>query len=218
MSDKAKSEVKKTMDVSKPGKTAPDNSSRPVIISHRPIVQDPMVKTDVPSAVEASVVVEEKPVSHGEKIIQPITALATEPSPTPEPDAKTEQSEPAVQDASKDSETEKIDSPPPEPSSTEDDNSEAVVEAVAGQADIVSKKKQTELTEADKAKQEALQKLIVDKKYFLPIGQQQHRRNTRTALVGILFIILLAVGGLYALIDAGLISVPFELPINLINN
>jgi len=40
---KPKTNANKTMDVSKPGATAPSTTSRPVIITHRPIVKDPMV-------------------------------------------------------------------------------------------------------------------------------------------------------------------------------
>lgn len=39
-----KTSSKKTMDITKPGESAPSTTSRPVIITHRPIVKDPMMK------------------------------------------------------------------------------------------------------------------------------------------------------------------------------
>lgn len=41
---KPKISTKKTMDVAKPGESTPSVTSRPVIVTHRPIVKDPMVK------------------------------------------------------------------------------------------------------------------------------------------------------------------------------
>lgn len=220
MPDKANPEDKKTMDVSKPGKSAPDSSARPVIISHRPMVQDPMVKADVPSAVEPAVPEEEKPVTHGAKIIQPISITTTPETPVKAKESVVDQPVVEEQKPTEGSEVPKEEEKPAPTESVTDESesSEAIVDAVAGQADIVSKKKQNELTEAEKAKKEALQKLITDKKYFLPVGQQQHRKNKRTAILGVLLIILLALGGAYVLIDAGFVKVPFSLPINLINN
>ena len=67
---------KKTMDVSKPGKVAADATARPVIVGHRSIVQDPMVKpeTDV-SELEPKkddeVKTKSAPTS-GEKVIEPL--------------------------------------------------------------------------------------------------------------------------------------------------
>lgn len=38
-------DTKKSMDVSKPGKVAPPSSGRPILVSHRPIVEDPMMRS-----------------------------------------------------------------------------------------------------------------------------------------------------------------------------
>lgn len=40
--------AKKIFDVTKPGQSSPDASSKPVIIGHKPLVEDPMVKENVP--------------------------------------------------------------------------------------------------------------------------------------------------------------------------
>ncbi|HSX24156.1 MAG TPA: hypothetical protein VLE74_03590, partial [Candidatus Saccharimonadales bacterium] len=68
---------KKTMDVNKPGESTPDTSSRPVIVTHRPMVQDPMMvgktekKADEEPAAEPA-----KPVSRADKTIQPLAEPA----------------------------------------------------------------------------------------------------------------------------------------------
>ncbi|HET9174585.1 MAG TPA: hypothetical protein VFN56_04915 [Candidatus Saccharimonadales bacterium] len=45
-STKASSASKKVFDVSKPGKSAPSPSSKPIIITNRPIMRDPMMTSD----------------------------------------------------------------------------------------------------------------------------------------------------------------------------
>lgn len=211
----SKPDDKKTMDVAKPGKSAPDTSARPVLVTHRPMVQDPMVKDDpkADSSSEALAKGEDQtaddtkskpePTTHGEKVISPVSdptvAEATE-EPKPEP---AEVPEP-------------VETAKPEKSAEETRAEEAaVVDAVADQA-TSDKRKQNELTDEEKAKQEAIQKLITEKKYFVPVGQVSHRRNQRLAIVFLVLVILLA--GAYIAIDAGVIDIGVKLPLELIKN
>lgn len=155
---------KKTMDIAKPGNTAPDTTSRPVLVTHRPMVQDPMVnqtkKDDDESEGESKQIT-----THGSKTLQPVdTSL------------KRDDSEAAKQTSNPDSESKK---------------EEAVIDAVVGQAE--SKQKQGELSGEEKAKQEHVQKLINDKTYFVSIGQVAKRRN-RQMYVILLVLILAVMG------------------------
>lgn len=191
-------EKDKPMDVTKPGKSAPDATARPVIVGHKPMVQqDPMVK-DGKDDIDPEIKTAEEKVAetpHTEKVIEPPKGA--------EQPAKTEEE-------TKPTETPEETSTPEEPVS--DDS--AVVDAVAEQAG--AKKKDAELSEEEKKKQEAIAKLIEEKTYFVPIKVASKKRNARWSVV-ILVLLLLLVGA-YLAADAGVISVPFKLPIRIIKS
>lgn len=179
---------KKTMDVAKPGKSIPDSSSRPVIVSNKPQVQDPMVKADVAPPEESKS--PEQPVTHGSKVIQPLDHSA-DTEEAPQETAETPEEKEAKEEA-------------------------AVVDAVAGQADLGKKNTQAKIDADEQKKQEELDKLIAEKKYFVPVGQVAHRRNQRTVMVLILLIVVAA--ALYAAVDAELLDVGIELPFDFIKS
>ncbi len=198
-------ENQKTMDVSKPGKVLPDASARPVIITHRPMVQDPMVKSDDTNDAPAQSSDNNIPISsgaHGNKVIKPVSE-SLEAAEEKKSDSDPE-SESPVADQDKD---------------TESDNSAeaAIVEAVADQAQPGVNKKDGHQTEEDKAKAEHLQKLVATKTYFLPIGQVARRRNRRAVIIFLSVLLLTAAGG-YAAVDSGIIKTNVKLPIDLIKN
>lgn len=189
------------MDATKPGKTMPDTSARPVVITHRPMVQDPMVKSDdsatelsEPKSSEASSKISVQ--SHGEKVIQPDAALKKSNQPVPSDDSEPEKPQPE-----------------PEP---KDNSQSAVVDAVADEAEASITKKDGQSTEAETAQQEHLQKLTVSKTYFLPLGQVSRRRNRRAALIIIVFLVLAA--GSYWALDSQVISNNIKLPYHFIKN
>jgi hypothetical protein len=179
---------KKAMDVAKPGKSTPDTTARPVIVTHKPMVQDPMVKTeetptDVPNKEDANLS------THTAKTIKPLNEKET---PEPAEDKPAEASEEKPEQAGSDA---------------------AVVDAVVDQA-AVDKKKQNEADDAAKAKQAALAKLIEEKKYFVKVGQVARRRNNRIAVVFVLLVVVL-IGG-YLAIDAGIIKTSINLPVHVL--
>lgn len=197
-------EPKKSMDVSKPGEVTPDATSRPIIVGHKPMIQqDPMVSPaenqDTPPEVAENT--EKKVTSHSEKVVQPpsVSADAAEVAdPKPEePEAKS-----------------------PEESENSDDaapvsDEAAIVDAVAEQAKA-NKKNSGEPTEEDKKKQAEITKLIEEKKYFVPLKVASHKRNSRVSIVFLLLLLLVA--GAYLVADAGLIDPGFNLPIDLIKS
>lgn len=173
---------KPVFDVSKPNKSAPTATSRPVINLHGPIMKDPMVSDgsdDAPTQ-------EAKPVVKvGEKVIAPLN----------NPTAAAEESADTAASETADKETEKRES------------EAAVVDAVAEQT---GKKKKGEPNKEDIARQAELEKMIADKKYFVPIGQAKHRRRQWLRVMLLLLILLTA--GSYLAVDANLIDLDIDLP------
>jgi hypothetical protein len=201
----------KIVDVSQPGKTAPAGTSRPIIVGHKMLQQDPMISEDKAATVPEPGKTEDKPAEaapaaapRNNKVIAPLTESKSEDEP-PEPEAKTEEPKPEE----------------PKPEETKEEGSEpakadgsAVVDAVIEQAG--AKRKQDQESEADKKRQAELEKLIEEKKYFVPIGQVRRRRNTRWGITILLLLVIIA--GAYLALDAGLIQANIKLPVDLIKN
>lgn len=179
----SKTNTKKSMDIARPGKSVPDDTARPIIVGHKPMVKDPTVKTDEPDITELET--EETPVAepmiHTTKIIEP--PKAEEPVIAADPVAADDTVEP----------TEEATEPSEEPATSSES---AEVDALAEQVET-GKKNKDEPSEEDKKKQEHIQKLITDKKYFVPIGQVTRRRKNRQALMLLLVLVASATAGYY---------------------
>jgi hypothetical protein len=183
-------EIKKpVMDVEKPGTTPASATSRPLIVGRGPAIKDPMVNDSNEETVEQS---KSLPLpSAKKKTIQPIT----------EPQEEAEvQSETKPEPASEQ---------PAEPgvatdlASTEEEEKAATAEAEA------------ELSEEERKRQELTDKLISEKKYFVPIGAAEKRRTLRnTTVLFIVFIVVIAATVLA--IDAELVQTNITLPFDLI--
>lgn len=203
---------KQVMDVSKPGKTPADASARPIIVGHKMLVQDPMVTETAEKTEEAvtetvaEVETDEKPAvspSSSKRIIAP---LSTEEKSEDTESEKSSKAEPeaAVSEESSAAET---------ATQATSDNDAVVVDAVIDQ--VADKKKVDEQQEADeRKKRETLEKLVADKKYFVPLGRSHHKSGhglvVLTVLLGAAFL------GLVAAIDAGMLEAGFTLPFDLI--
>jgi hypothetical protein len=203
---------KKTMDVSKPGKATPDASSRPVIVTHKPMIQDPMVKssdtpTDLPEKDDTPT--SEKLTKTSNKVIQPLTTDEDNSK-----EAKSEESKPEdTQTKPDESVADEVKPDEDKVEETPTSDAAAEVDAVVDQA--ITDKKKDELSEEEKRKREELQKLIKSKKYFVPIGQVTKRRKSRHTLLMLIGLALLLVG-IYALMDAEIIRVGFDVPFDFI--
>lgn len=190
-------------DVAKPGKTPADATARPIITTHA-IMKDPMVTEDPTSVEEANNASEETtpekqlPLPSAKKVIQPISDPG-------EPDAKVKN----------DSETPaKTETSAPEPS-VDDVTDSAVVDAVVDQ--VADKKKEDKLNEEEQQRQELIDKLVDEKKYFLPITSHTARRNGRVSLL-LLGALLPVIVGLGLAADAGLINLGFKVPFDFIKD
>jgi hypothetical protein len=190
--------ARRVFDVAKPGDTAPDDTSRPVIVGHKSILQDPMVtKTDegndeAPKAEPTAAVTS----THTAKIVAPLSE-ADKPPVEPEKPAEVPVKPIEVEEKSEDSNSESDDS--------------AVVDAVVEQAGNKAKKIEEEAA-AKRAKE--LEEIIASKKFFVPISTPKQKRN---ALAVVMMLVVIFAGlGAVAAADAGLINLGFNLPFDLI--
>lgn len=204
----SKTNTKKTMDVAAPGKQTPDTTARPIIVGHKPMIKDPMVKPEDTEEIVAAGEPKIEQVVHATKIIEPPqsaeVAEQAQPNTSDEvsgaeevaPSAESAQEiAPAAENTppTEEAPDETADQPA---DSTVESNESAEVDALAEQVD--TGKKDKEPTEEDKKKQEQIQKLIAEKKYFVPIGQVTRRRKNRQAILILVLLIIAAGAGFYA--------------------
>ncbi len=228
----------KSMDIATKGKKMPDTSARPIIVTHRPIMQDPMVTKDetpvsptpqlarsgkalTPDTTETDG--QENEPEQTTNAEEPEQPQETQPEETPKPD---EPAQEVAKDGVKDEPAERQSAEPdtkkdeskPVASQTEDkDTQAAVVDAVVDQADVSSKKLKDDEARAEQETRDKLAKLIADKKYFVPIGQVKKRKNRRN-LVVLTLVVLVAVAVVYLLADAGIIDTGIKLPFRVIGS
>lgn len=197
MAEAKKSEVKGDIfDVAKPGTSAPSSSAKPIIVTNRPVLQDPMMVAD-----------DNKPeAANPTPVVSPSTKKKIEPL------------HPAA-DTALEMKTE----PQPAPASAAEPNTnETVTPTPKANIDLNTEPSESETTAGDKKKpetDEALQKkaaeraaeletLTESRKYYLPINQIEKRKNKRYAILGACFIVLLGVAWADVALDAGLITIP----------
>jgi hypothetical protein len=219
----------KAFDIHKPGKTAPDASARPTIVTNRTLKRDPMMREDpaVSASEPAPEQAEFKP--HTELKIQPLhsditpedSPVTTEPAaaePATEPAKPTDNPEPAEEAApaadtapaapaepATPTEQPATDTPPAEPEPTTAETAGAPAdEAAPPDAKAAAKTAAADQVAAEQAK--LVQKLADSHKYYLPINQVKKRHN-RAALTWLLVIIVIIIAADLAL-DAGLFSIP----------
>lgn len=228
-----KKENKKVFDVTKPGKSTPSASARPVIIGHKPMIQDPMVAVQKdPTPTAPPIPEKDQELSEAEDATEPkakkTTAVVIEPpkdltleneDTTVEKDEQEPKpvDEPVEQETPAENKPSVEDEPKEEPDeeTTNDTDEMNGVGAVADQ--VVKKKEQEELDQAEKAKQEAVEKLIQEKTYNLPIGEKRRKRRW-TGLIIFLFLLLVLAATAYLLVDAGVIQTDITLPYDFIKD
>lgn len=163
----------KVFDVSKPGETAADPTSRPVIVGHTGTrQQDPMVveeKTDEKTS----------PANKEKLVLEPKRELNIEPPSELENSKK--DPEPSVQ-----------------PSEKEETGS-GVVDALAEA--VTTKKEQAKAKSEDGQKTQEIEKIIASKKYFVHTRLPPGKRHLR--LAGVLIILLAGVAVWYFLFGPG---------------
>ena len=232
MADAKKKPEKKIIDVSHPDDSKPSNTSKPVIVTNRPILKDPMVVEEASSEISQQTEKEKVPVKAGETKIKPLTdEPATESKGKPESEEKGQKrtiAELAAEAAATSDEVEKPaeeeshDEPKEEPKPPgESEPDEALPEDKPeetkpdGEEKSDSEKKapadpgeEAKLKAEQQAKHDAaIQELVDSKKYALPITTVETRRSRQVVVLGIVLSILLALAWADIALDAGLIEI-----------
>lgn len=212
-------------DVAKPGKTAADATSRPIIVTHAPMIQqDPMVREKEAEDDKKTEVVTKVEIRR-EKKIMPLSEQKSEPASEEDvakddkDGSKTEPTEISLKDnepgkgadekAPEEPEEEKAPDPEPEemPKTSLDSNEvyqqkdhSAEVDAVANEAAAKKgvKKEQDEYA----SRLAEAEKLVASKQYVVPIGQASRRRSHQLFLIGLILSLLLGLALLNFAIDA----------------
>lgn len=183
-----KKQDSKVFDVAKPGKTAADATSKPIIVTKHTLMADPMVnesteepkKDDAPALTAPSASkLKIEPLKHDD---EPAAPAASE-APATETTAET---------------------PPPAvdgiPETEEPTGRNQLKDPGVDAEDLAARKA---------AEREAqLNKIAEAKTYYLPINQVEHRRNKRAVVLGSILVIILGLAWADVALDAGLVSVP----------
>jgi hypothetical protein len=242
MAETKKPVSKRISDVSKPNTSAPSATSKAVIVSNRPILQDPMVVKETSADSDSGTKIKAK--------IQPLTAPVVEaakPEPATEPAVSDMPStkEPAkaeitVNDSIAATEASTEAAPTPEKTETPTDEvataevdpaksadpaeatSETTADGTANTDEAGSEPAKTETSpeaavaaaEAEATKHdEAIQQMVESKQYFLPINSLEKRRTKRVVVLGIALSVLLAVAWVDVALDASLIELGSVKPV-----
>jgi hypothetical protein len=233
LTDKAVDEIKKPKkskkhiaDVQEPGTTAPTPTSRPVIVTNRPLLQDPIVVEQADEAVAKPA--DDQPAaalpSNQKVAIQPLEAvdaekqdgagdeepLLPETESVAEADeaediAETPESRPAAPDQSPESAPASLNQAdqPALANPTPDDGGEQEPGGTPKQ----TLAKQAEAEAAAQAKHDAeVQEMIDSKRYVLPINAVEKRKSKRFVVLGVLLAVILIIIWLDIALDAGIIK------------
>lgn len=227
--NKSDSAKDKTMDVSKPGERQSSTTSRPIIVTNRSVIKDPMVNAKASSAQLPKEEVESDTKVKRELNIKPPTNMdnaeekndektAVEPADdnksvtdgkTEAPAAETPKEKPSLVAAVGATEA----PAPEEPVEPEAAPVEEPVKDDDKQQNIEEQKAREE-QERVEHENERTRKLVEQKTYFLPIGEVTRRLHNRNAFIA-LGVILLFVAA-FLLVDGKIINLGFDLPVHLL--
>lgn len=210
-------DIKPVMDVSRPGKTPADPSSRPLLVSNKSeTTQDPILKHEnkpVDSPVESEKPAD-KPAEGPADISNPAMSAPDSVKKTIEDVPVTEQ--PATR--------EDLIAPPKKPATDSPESSEPGQETVEAKTDTEAKDETDDSAKkgpkapAPPAISEDLEKQIQAKTYFVPIGEKSAKRLTRRHMIILVVVVIVVVAAIVLMIDAGLINSSVKLPFDLIKN
>ncbi len=230
-------ENKKVFDVAKPGKSAPSENARPIIITHKSIAQDPMmakstdrdeVAKSAPPVSSRGIMIEPPKEAKAEQASSQKVAVKSADEPVqkkPDADAPSEATETEKQ-AAEPAPGPTVEKPAEVPQPTESEVEEKAEPDIGeklpeeqGNSDLqavdqAKKKAAEEKKAADEAK---IQHLVEERKYFVPIGSRR-KRSAKKAVVILIVLLILAVVAVDLLVDAGIIKTSFKPVVDLIPN
>ncbi len=193
------------MDVAKPGALKNGAAgARPVIVTNRVVVQDPMVKQDAAKDGDTGTA----PVSHEKTVIKPLEpelSAARKEGLLDIPFDIDEEADKADTAANDGSATPQADAELPAEENAPDEESEAPAD---NDAAVIGRGKPPAQEETDAKTLEEHDRLVDEKTYFLPINAAEHRRSKIVGITGVIVILLLALAWVNIALDAGLIEIP----------
>ena len=210
-------EPRKSMhDVLPAGNTTPSETSRPVILPHKPMMKDPMMVdtesklknvSEAPETPEVSEGLETKnePKDVADADASSVTAIKVQVGGmkelTPTKDAqKSEDAEDKTEEVTAEPEAES----PAKEESKEDVPSKDFDESEP--ADIImDPDAETKEAEEALAKEEAIQKMVDSREFYLPINAIEQKRTQRFIALGIVLSIVLVLAWIDISLDAGLV-------------
>ncbi len=222
----------KVFDVAKPGTSTPDIGSKPMIVGHKSMAADPMMREKADA---------EEHEASGAPKVQP-SKLKISPFEVEDLEENTknletqvdEKTDPVEDSATKEKQSndddlkvsiveEKSEKPKqnlakvPAALNAHDQAEDEKSESVSVTAkDIKTDEKQKEIDPmvVESERDENLKKLIASKKYKLNIKETKERPSRNTLLMAVL-LLLAGVAGLFAAIDTGALDLGFELPLHI---
>ncbi len=128
----------------------------------------------------------------------------------PNSDTSSQQDDDNSNDESEDKtdDTKEADAKPKDEQPAQGSGDEGIVNELAEQA--ADTKKQKQEAKAQDERNQKIEELIAEKKYFVPIGQITHRRNTRLFIFIIFLVIIVGLFGINLAIDAGMLDIGVE--------
>lgn len=175
----------KITDVADPGKTAPSATSRPIVVTNRPVLtNDPMmVNSEAPDIIATAA-----PTIHTSKTLNPVSA-EEQTSNSSASDTAAEQPDSASSEA-------------PEPSLAQDD-------ARAEAEDASAEAKEARERAAEEARNRELEQLVESGTYNVPINAVQRKRSHMFVAGMCLLAIVLAVVLFDIVLDVGIVDISF---------
>ncbi|PIZ62500.1 hypothetical protein COY17_02440 [Candidatus Saccharibacteria bacterium CG_4_10_14_0_2_um_filter_52_9] len=218
MAEEKKSAAKPIADVAHPNTSLPADTSKPVIITNRTMVKDPMmVAVSDGNNTEPSVPTVEKLEPLSAPLLEVLkdepkakTEPKSKPEPKPEPSEPEPEPEPVAEVPAEEPELEKPEqvektelAPEPEKATESEDATE---EKPPADNKTPTQEKAEANVEQDKQRQ-SIQKLVDSKQYNLPINAVEQRRTKRFIVLGIVLCVVLALAWFEIALDAGLINI-----------
>ena len=190
-------------DVQKPGRSAPSVTSKPIIVTNRPILKDPMMVSGASRAEEA----DKKNLAHvSEPRLEPIDEkpAETETPKSAKPEVVAPDKEPREADPTAKAEPES----PVEKTVPENQKADSGIDAKPDKKDDKGVGEQ-----AQAVRDAAVQELIESRRYELPINAVEKRKAKHFVILGILLAVILALVWADIALDAGLIRIDGVKPV-----
>lgn len=198
-------------DVEEPGKSAASPTSKPVLVTNRPIMKDPMVVAD--QAIDDT---EKQPTDKAQTNASPmpkgsmsvkieLLETKTEPNETSAVPAQSP-AEPETDQLSQEQAVQKDEADKSNPSTQSIDEAKKNTQKNDKKAPITPGE-EADVEASRRAERDAnLQKIVDKKTYFLPINAVEKRKTKRFVALGIVLSLVLVVAWVDVALDAGLIE------------